>query len=61
MLLKSINAGYQTLQRRTPQLIRKVLDTNEGGDSKDRREDEDDRREDADKFHMGAKASRRTD
>ena len=32
-------------------MIGEALDTDEGGDGKDRREDDDDRREDTEKFH----------
>jgi hypothetical protein len=61
MLFQGGKACGKILQGERPQLLRQVLDPDEGGDGKDWGEDEDDSRENTEKFHeRSARASRST-
>ena len=61
VLLEGGQSCSKILQGESAQLLRQVLDPDEGGDGKDWGEDEYDSRENAEKFHeRGARASRNT-
>ena len=61
MLFQRGKACGKILQAERPQLLRQVLDPDEGGDGQDWGDDDKDGREDAKEFHGWEGASRRKD